>query len=115
MFTRKSEEKAERDHRRWGIGGLAIAIMLLTALGLGIFGVHELRTTSHTLYSVTVVLASAISLAMAYILRDGGIVAEDADLDDDVGELSEQQKAFLSRGRGDGENKGENVFSSQKA
>lgn len=115
VFTRKSEEKAERDHRRWGIGGLAIAIMLLTALGLGIFGVHELRTTSHTLYSVTVVLASAISLAMAYILRDGGIVAEDADLDDDVGELSEQQKAFLSRGRGDGENKGENVFSSQKA
>ena len=35
--------------------------------------------------------------------------------DDDVGELSEQPKAFLSRGRGDGENKGENVFSSQKA
>lgn len=113
VFTKKSAERAERDHRRWRVGGLAIAIMLLTALGLGIFGVHQLRTTNRALYSATVIAASLISLAMAYILRDGGIVAEDADLD--IGdELTEEQRAFLTKSRADGRDKGENVFGSQR-
>ena len=59
------------------------------------------------------IAASLISLAMAYILRDGGIVAEDADLD--IGdELTEEQRAFLTKRRADGRDKGENVFGSQR-
>lgn len=112
VFTKKSAERAERDHRRWRVGGFAIALMLLTALGLGIFGVHQLRTTNRVLYSATVIVSALTSLAMAYILRDGGIVAEDADLVD-VGELTEEQRDFLNRSRADGQNKGENVFGSQ--
>jgi hypothetical protein len=112
VFTKKSAERAERDHRRWRVGGFAIALMLLTALGLGIFGVHQLRTTNRVLYSATVIASALTSLAMAYILRDGGIVAEDADLVD-VGELTEQQRDFLNRSRADGQSKGENVFGSQ--
>lgn len=113
VFTKKSAEQAERDHRRWRVGGFAIALMLLTALGLGIFGVHQLRTTNRVLYSATVIASALTSLAMAYILRDGGIVAEDADLVD-AGELTEEQRDFLNRSRADGQNKGENVFGSQR-
>ena len=112
VFTRKSAEQHARDLRRWGVGGLAIAIMLLTALGLGIFGVHQFKTTKSILYPATVVASSLISLLMAYVLRDGGIVAEDADLVQ-VGELTQEQKDFLTKGRSDGQSKGENVFSSQ--
>jgi hypothetical protein len=48
---------------------------------------------------------------MAYILRDGGIIAEDADLPDNtIIELTEEQKSFLTKGRADGRQKGENMF-----
>lgn len=111
VFKRKSEEQAIRDHRRWGIGGLAISIMLITAIGLGIYGAHQLQMSKNFLHSCGVIAASALSLAMAYILRDGGIVAEDADLDDGtVLELTPEQQAFLTKGRSDGGTKGENVF-----
>jgi hypothetical protein len=111
VFKKKSAEQAEIDHRRWRVGGLAIAIMLATALWLGIYGVHQLKTTNTFLFSCSVVAASLMSLAMAYILRDGGIAAEDADLpDDSIALLTEEQKSFLSRGRADGGKKSENVF-----
>lgn len=114
VFTRKTEEQAIRDHRRWGIGGFAIALMLFTALALGISGVHQLRTSNQTLYACTVIAAALLCLAMAYILRDGGIVAEDADvpLETPV-ELTEEQKDFLTRGRDQGEGKSENVFANR--
>lgn len=89
VFTRKFEEKAERDYRRWGIGGLVIVIMFLIVFGFGIFGVYEFRMMSYMLYLVMVVFVLVIFFVMAYILRDGGIVVEDVDFDDDVGELSE--------------------------
>lgn len=112
VFTRKSAEQHARDLRRWSVGGLAIAIMLLTGLGLGIYAIHQLKTSQEFFYSITIVGASLISILMAYVLRDGGIVAEDADLEE-VGELTPEQKDFLTRGRADGQNKGENVFGSQ--
>lgn len=111
VFKRKSEEQTYRDHRRWRVGGLAISLMLATAVWLGFYGVHKLQTTNTFLHSCTIIAASLTSLAMAYILRDGGIVAEDADLDDGtILELTEEQQSFLSKGRSDGGKKGENVF-----
>jgi hypothetical protein len=112
VFTRKTAEQHARDLRRWSVGGLAIATMLLTGLGLGIYAVHQLKTSQELFYSITIFAASLISILMAYVLRDGGIVAEDADLVE-VGELTPEQKAFLNKGRADGQNKGENVFGSQ--
>lgn len=93
VFTRKSSERAARDRRRWSVGGLGVTMMLVCTAALLAFAVRRFRQGGVTELSVATAVAVAVSFAMALVMRQGGIVAEDADYDEAYEKTVEANKA----------------------
>jgi len=93
VFTRKTAEQAERDRRRWRVGGLGVTVMLSCAMALLAFAVRRFRAGGATELTLATAAAVAVSLAMALVMRQGGIVAEDADYDEKYEAAAEKARA----------------------
>ena len=104
VFTRKSEDQAARDRRRWSVGGLGVTMMLACTTALFVFAVRRFRQGGVTELSVATAVAVVVSFAMALVMRQGGIIAEDADYDEAYEKTVEANKAVTKAAR---EGKGE--------
>ena len=98
VFTRKTAEQAERDRRRWRVGGLGVTVMLSCAMALLAFAVRRFRAGGATELTLATAAAVAVSLAMALVMRQGGIVAEDADYDEKYEAAAEKARAAAAKG-----------------
>lgn len=98
VFTRKTAEQAERDRRRWRVGGLGVTVMLSCAMALLVFAVRRFRAGGATELTLATAAAVAVSLAMALVMRQGGIVAEDADYDEKYEAAAEKARAAAAKG-----------------
>ena len=104
VFTRKSEDQAARDRRRWSVGGLGVTMMLACTTALFVFAVRRFRQGGVTELSVATAVAVVVSFAMALVMRQGGIIAEDADYDEAYEKTAEANKAVTKAAReGEGE------------
>ena len=68
-----------RDRARWSVGGLAVTTMLACTLAMLVLAVQRFRAAGVTELSVALAMCAVLSFAMALIMRQGGIAAEDAD------------------------------------
>ena len=93
VFTRKTPERAERDRARWRVGGAGVSVMLACTVGLFAFAVQRFRAGGATELVVAAATATAASFAMALVMRQGGIVAEDADYDEKYEKAAEMARA----------------------
>ena len=84
---------AERDRARWRVGGAGVSVMLACTVGLFAFAVQRFRAGGATELVVAAATATAASFAMALVMRQGGIVAEDADYDEKYEKAAEMARA----------------------
>ena len=82
VFTRKTREDAERDRKRWAVGGLGVTVFLAATLGFFVVAWRRFTAGGVTELSVATAVAVVVSFAMALVMRQGGIIAEDADYDE---------------------------------
>ena len=97
VFARKTAEQAERDRARWKVGGFGVVVMLApprfcsSRSGASARGVTEL--------AVATAAAVAASAAMALVMRQGGIVAEDADYEEKYQAQAERARERAAKAR----------------
>ena len=82
VFARKTAEQAERDRARWKVGGFGVVVMLACTAALLFFAVKRFRAGGVTELAVATAAAAAAAAAVALVMRQGGIVAEDADYEE---------------------------------
>jgi hypothetical protein len=82
VFTRKTPLEAARDRKRWKVGGFGVIVMLCATALLSVFAVRRFKAFGTTELAVATAAAVAVSFAMALVMRQGGIVAEDADYEE---------------------------------
>lgn len=99
VFTRKTAEQAERDRKRWRVGGLAVTTLLACTIALFVIAVKRFRAGGVTELSVATAVAVVLSFAMAVVMRQGGIVAEDADYDEKYKATAEKLKAAAEKAK----------------
>ena len=86
------------------MGGLGVTMMLACTTALFVFAVRRFRSGGVTELSVATAVAVAVSFAMALVMRQGGIIAEDADYDEAYEKTVEANKAVTKAAReGEGE------------
>lgn len=93
VFTRKSKEQSERDRARWRVGAFGVTVMLLCTAALGFFAVKRFKLLGTTELAVATIAAVCVSFAMALVMRQGGIVAEDADYEEKYKSQAERARA----------------------
>lgn len=72
VFTRKTREDAERDRKRWAVGGLGVTVFLAATLGFFVVAWRRFTAGGVTELSVATAVAVVVSFAMALVMRQGG-------------------------------------------
>ena len=97
VFARKSAAQAERDRARWKVGGFGVSVMLACTAALVFFAVRRFRAGGVTELAVVTAAAALASAALALVMRQGGIVAEDADYEEKYQAQAERARANARR------------------
>ena len=98
-FARKSAAQAERDRARWKVGGFGVSVMLACTAALVFFAVRRFRAGGVTELAVVTAAAALASAALALVMRQGGIVAEDADYEEKYQAQAERARCRAARAR----------------
>ena len=99
VFARKSAAQAERDRARWKVGGFGVSVMLACTAALVFFAVRRFRAGGVTELAVVTAAAALASAALALVMRQGGIVAEDADYEEKYQAQAERARERAARAR----------------
>ena len=99
VFARKSAAQAERDRARWKVGGFGVSVMLACTAALVFFAVRRFRAGGVTELAVATAAAVLASAALALVMRQGGIVAEDADYEEKYQAQAERARERAARAR----------------
>ena len=99
VFARKSAAQAERDRARWKVGGFGVSVMLACTAALVFFAVRRFRAGGVTELAVATAAAVLASAAVALVMRQGGIVAEDADYEEKYQAQAERARERAARAR----------------
>ena len=99
VFARKSAAQAERDRARWKVGGFGVSVMLACTAALVFFAVRRFRAGGVTELAVATAAAVLASAALALVMRQGGIVAEDADYEEKYRAQAQRARERAARAR----------------
>ena len=99
VFARKTAEQAERDRARWKVGGFGVVVMLACTAALLFFAIRRFRAGGVTELAVATGAAVVASAAMALVMRQGGIVAEDADYEEKYQAQAERARERAAKAR----------------
>ena len=99
VFARKTAEQAERDRARWRVGGFGVVVMLACTVALLFFAVKRFRAGGTTELAVATAAAVIASAAVALVMRQGGIVAEDADYEEKYQAQAERARERAAKAR----------------